>query len=279
MNKTNIDNLYSHELFIKDDNEHKNNIHFMNNIFSLSDYSIKEKFLIDKMSKDELLYLLDLCNKTDCLDDSLYLLIKLIPKSLIFTISDKSYFEYPISFYLKNKRKILSKLSKLEQELGKVNEIDLNIVNIVIEEKKKVESEIATICITLIDCIDLYILKNIKCKQFEVFIYRIKAELYNIIASIEHKENKKNNFINQAESYYKEAISICDSIHNSSIRLEVIISFMNFYINTKNDNYNAYYLADEVIKNSDYNKEISEVKLLFEEIQNQHKRLENIIDK
>lgn len=220
------------------------------NLYCSDTYSVRTKFSFEKMSKEELCYLLNICNETFSYDDALEVLEHLVVKYGNYTIEDKKLIEIPIINVISVKEKHLKKVLKLEAELKKVKKIDTCIISMVEEEKVKFEAELAEICSKFIDIIDVYLLKNIICKEFESFLFRLKADLYKCFSFIEEDPKKKGNFMQQAEYYYTEAMTITEKMNLLNVcRLEIILSFAEFYVYVKLDYGKAMFMTEEIVKN------------------------------
>lgn len=220
------------------------------NLYSSDSYSVRTKFTFDKMSKEELFYLLGICNETLSYDDALEVLEHLVIKYSNYTIDDKKLIETPIINVISVKEKHLKKVLKLETELKKVKKLDPSILSMVEEEKIKFEAELAEICSKFIDIIDVYLLKNIICKEFESFLFRLKADLYKCFSYIEEDQKKKSHFMQQAEYYYTEAMIITEKMSCLNVgRLEIILSFAQFYVFVKCDYGKALFMTEEIVKN------------------------------
>lgn len=257
---------------------------FFSNTFLNENYSVKENFNIENMNTNEITYLLDECNKTNSIEDSIFLLQNYIPRVQTYTIKEKNIIEYPILMYIKSMTRKYNKVNKLENELRRLTDLDENIISVVVEEKNKLQSGIANTSIDLIDMIDHYVIKNIKCRQFEIFIYKLKGDIYNIISLIEDVPLKKQNFINQSEFYYLEALTISDQTNNlfTIFHLETVVSLIDFYITRLSCPEKGFFLSQDVVNHERFNNGVEftgEVKVLLDEIQNVYLQLKKKLDK
>jgi 14-3-3 protein epsilon len=117
----------------------------------------------------------------------------------------------------------------------------------ILEYKKKIEKELATLCQKIINNIDNHLLPKAAEAEAKVFYHKMKADYFRYIAENMEPSEKKEYADHSMESY-KQAMDIAGGlpIHNP-IRLGLALNFSVFYYEVFNNQATACQIAKETL--------------------------------
>jgi 14-3-3 protein epsilon len=117
----------------------------------------------------------------------------------------------------------------------------------ILEYKKKIEKELATLCQKIINNIDHHLLPKATDAEAKVFYHKMKADYFRYIAENMDQEQKKE-FADNSMKSYQEAMDIAKelAIHNP-IRLGLALNFSVFYYEVFNNQATACQIAKETL--------------------------------
>lgn len=232
---------------------------------------------LEKLSRDQLQYLIVICDKCGRYEDMLQVVESLVVKYSNLKPSEKSYFEKPIKQIIGLKQKKLSKLSNIEKLVSKSEDEDL--IKMINEETETLNEEVSQICYSKIKLISNHLLKNISNKETEVFLNRIIADLYKYLSQVERDMEK---YYLYSDKYYKESLNIANSLGKLNLeKLNTIFAYAKFLINFKKELTDANYLLHEIVRlpeledfydgtvtyDDEVNNILTEIKYLYDKIQ------------
>jgi 14-3-3 protein epsilon len=117
----------------------------------------------------------------------------------------------------------------------------------ILEYKKKIEKELASLCQKIIHNIDLHLLPKATDAEAKVFYHKMKADYYRYIAENMEPEQKKE-YADGSMKSYQEAMDIAKelAIHNP-IRLGLALNYSVFYYEVFNNQTTACQIAKETL--------------------------------
>jgi 14-3-3 protein epsilon len=117
----------------------------------------------------------------------------------------------------------------------------------ILEYKKKIESELASLCQKIIKNIDTHLLPKASDPEAKVFYHKMKADYFRYIAENMDAEGKKEYAENSKKSY-EDAMSIAKELSISNpIRLGLALNFSVFYYEVLNSQSTACDIAKETL--------------------------------
>lgn len=125
---------------------------------------------IDNYSREQFIYLIQLCEKSGRYEDMLSYFETMVTKFNTVMKNEKILLEKPIKNIIQNKQKKLNKIYSLEKEASKQDEGKIAqlstaasepLMRVLTEEKEYIENEIKSICKSFISLIDNIILQNV----------------------------------------------------------------------------------------------------------------------
>jgi hypothetical protein len=190
--------------------------------------------------------------------------------------NERNLFEKNIKQLIQNRQKKLNKLYNLEKEAKKqsseeqeIQEEISTMINCLKDEKLYLEGEIKSICKRVIKLIDNYLIKNLNAnnynsnsnledcplnltitdKECEVYLYRLKADLYKYLSQVE-KEDEYEKYLKYADNYFSEAIKIAKKNLDlfNVVNLATVIAYSKFLQNFKKDENSALSILIEIYK-------------------------------
>jgi 14-3-3 protein epsilon len=117
----------------------------------------------------------------------------------------------------------------------------------ILEYKKKIESELASVCQKIIKNIDTHLLIKATDAEAKVFYHKMKADYYRYIAENMDAEGKKE-FAENSKKSYEDAMNISKELSISNpIRLGLALNFSVFYYEVLNSQSTACDIAKETL--------------------------------
>jgi 14-3-3 protein epsilon len=117
----------------------------------------------------------------------------------------------------------------------------------ILEYKKKIEKELATLCQKIIHNIDAHLLPKATDAEAKVFYHKMKADYFRYIAENMEPAEKKEYADNSMESY-KQAMEIAKDLPiQNPIRLGLALNFSVFYYEVFNNHETACQIAKETL--------------------------------
>jgi 14-3-3 protein epsilon len=117
----------------------------------------------------------------------------------------------------------------------------------IVEYKKKIETELASLCQKIIKNIDTHLLTKANEAEAKVFYHKMKADYYRYIAENMDAEGKKEYAENSKRSY-EDAMTISKELAISNpIRLGLALNFSVFYYEVLNSQSTACDIAKETL--------------------------------
>jgi 14-3-3 protein epsilon len=117
----------------------------------------------------------------------------------------------------------------------------------ILEYKKKIESELASLCQKIIKNIDTHLLPKANDPEAKVFYHKMKADYFRYIAENMDAEGKKEYAENSKKSY-EEAMEIAKELNIANpIRLGLALNFSVFYYEVLNSQSTACDIAKETL--------------------------------
>jgi 14-3-3 protein epsilon len=117
----------------------------------------------------------------------------------------------------------------------------------ILEYKKKIETELASLCQKIIKNIDTHLLTKATDAEAKVFYHKMKADYFRYIAENMDAEGKKE-FADNSKKCYEEAMNICKELSISNpIRLGLALNFSVFYYEVLNSQSTACDIAKETL--------------------------------
>lgn len=198
---------------------------------SLSTYN-KEQYLYN-------LFIADKCGRHEDVLNGFEAMIQKYPGN--FNKSEINLFEKTIKQIIQNKQKKVNKVYNLEKEAKKQDDANEAMLLALREERTYLEGEIKSVCKRVIRLIDNYLMKNLNSsmnkvgvnplseKENEVFLFRLKGDLYKYLSQVE-KEEDYENFLNQSKNYFKEALSVGKKNLDTynSVYLSTVMAYSKF---------------------------------------------------
>jgi 14-3-3 protein beta/theta/zeta len=165
------------------------------------------------------------------------------------SINEREMFESSVKTIIRTKQENLNKISKLikevkkqeaeedpqdEQEKEIKKENNFIILDSLTEEKNYIENQIKLICKKTLTLIDNQLLKNSNCNENDVFLLRMKGEMYKYLSQVEKKEeydllNTAKNFLKQSLEKAHQKLDILSTTYLDTILANVkfIRDFLN----------------------------------------------------
>ena len=117
----------------------------------------------------------------------------------------------------------------------------------ILEYKKKIESELASLCQKIIKNIDTHLLTKAAEPEAKVFYHKMKADYFRYIAENMDAEGKKE-YADNSKKSYEEAMTIAKELSISNpIRLGLALNFSVFYYEVLNSQSTACDIAKEIL--------------------------------
>jgi 14-3-3 protein epsilon len=117
----------------------------------------------------------------------------------------------------------------------------------IIEYKKKVEKELETLCLKIIQTIDTHLVPKASETEAKVFYHKMKADYYRYIAENVEGETKKQYADSSMKSYTDAMEAAKDLVISNPIRLGLALNFSVFYYEVFNDQTKACEIAKETL--------------------------------
>lgn len=208
------------------------------------------------------------CNCGNYLE-SIELLRFLMEKFPKMDYSKKELIENSIKCYISKKQSTINSLLEIQNKF-KLN--DVKSINLLDDAIKSEENELKSISGELIAVLDTYMFKNTKSRLFEIFLFRIKADLFKY--QFQYFKDQVS-MSKKSEEYYIQSIKLSEELKDDSelkeynlmftddlnegqikllknkLYLECLLSLSNFYTNYMNLPKKSYYLLEGIVKSPD----------------------------
>lgn len=117
----------------------------------------------------------------------------------------------------------------------------------IVEYKKKVEKELETLCLKIIENINTHLISKASDSEAKVFYHKMKADYYRYIAENVEGEAKEK-YSNSSNTSYEEATAAAKELNISNpIRLGLALNYSVFYYEVFNDHAKACEIAKETL--------------------------------
>lgn len=117
----------------------------------------------------------------------------------------------------------------------------------IVEYKKKIETELETLCLKIIKNIDEFLVSKASDAEAKVFYHKMKADYYRYIAENVEGEKKKT-YSDHSMTSYQQAMDEAKELSISNpIRLGLALNFSVFYYEVFNDQETACKVAKETL--------------------------------
>jgi 14-3-3 protein epsilon len=117
----------------------------------------------------------------------------------------------------------------------------------IVEYKRKVEQELETLCLKIINNIDAHLIPKASDGEAKVFYHKMKADYYRYIAE-NFDGDAKTKYSNFSNSSYEEATASAKELNISNpIRLGLALNYSVFYYEVFNDHAKACDIARETL--------------------------------
>lgn len=267
------DNDYDDNNKIKNKDEKQNFISNEENSFNIIEAQ-KEEFFETKLrviyseNKDRSTLESIIISSCNCgnYNESIDLLKILIEKFPKMDFSKKELIENSVKGYISKKQSTISAFIDI---LEKYNLSDIRSSNLIKDAIKSEENELKSTSGELIALIDTYMFKNTKSRLFEVFLFRLKADLFKY--QFQYFKDQIS-MSKKSEEYYIQSIKLSEELSDfnelkeydlnfpydmnenlkkllkNQLYLECLLSLCNFYSNYISLPKKTYYLLENIVK-------------------------------
>lgn len=293
-NEKNINKLKTETIKDLFNNDYKyiinNNSYEINNLNSSNEDSYDQVYdnyitsINQLTNKKELLYLLDLTNKTEEYEISIKIIEVYLHKFTTPSIVDIQQIDLPIKNIVKLKQQSIIKIMKLINELNIISYSEDNakdnndnvsnineILDILNNKLKIIKSDNNNTYKKMMSLIDLVLQKNNSFnkenKIIEIYFYKLKGDITKFLQYAEINSNNKSMIIEESESLYKkcldiyseyyELLNISETIETQNeiillVKLEIILELFDIYFNINKEDLKAINILEEVVIHSEF---------------------------
>ncbi|KAL3096380.1 hypothetical protein niasHS_004346 [Heterodera schachtii] len=182
-------------------------------------------------TKDQLIYLINVCEKARRFDDMVEAMKKLIKLDLNLGLDDRVSLAVAYKGAMSSRRSSWRMLVSIEERTGpEMNERQHQVME---SYREHVQNELVTICQELLTCINEVLFPKATDPEPKVFYLKMKADYYRYMAEVA-TDADRSGVVELAKGAYQEAMEIATSkiaaINPTRLGLALNFSVFNFEI-------------------------------------------------
>ncbi|KAK4787030.1 hypothetical protein SAY86_010863 [Trapa natans] len=210
-------------------------------------------------SRESLIYIAKLAEQAERYDEMVEAMKNVAQLNVELTVEERNLLSVGYKNVVGSRRaswRILSSIEQKEELRG--NEANAKITN---EYRKKVESELSSICSDIMVVLDRHLIPSASTGESKVFFYKMKGDYYRYLAEFKTADEKKETADHSMKAYESaSSIAEADLPPTHPIRLGLALNFSVFYYEILNSAERACHLARKA-----FDEAISELDTLNEE--------------
>ncbi|KAK3446160.1 hypothetical protein EUGRSUZ_A01913 [Eucalyptus grandis] len=195
-------------------------------------------------SRESLVYVAKLAEQAERYEEMVDEMKKVAKLNVALTVEERNLLSVGYKNVIGARRASWRILTSIEQkEDARGNEISVKRIK---EYRKKVESELSSICSDIMVVLDEHVIPSASDGESKVFYYKMKGDYYRYLAEFKSGDEKKE-VAEQSMKAYEMATSIAESDlpYTHPIRLGLALNFSVFYYEILNSAERACHIAKQ----------------------------------